>query len=104
MEIKTKLRGYTIGRKSGYGCGYVGVPTEHPWYGKDYDQIDADVHGGLTWSADYVGGDPKDGYWWIGFDTAHSEDNMVNCGKQYCIDQIESLKQQALKIVKICTL
>jgi hypothetical protein len=31
-------------------CGYVGVPKDHPAYGRHYDQVDADVHGGLTFS------------------------------------------------------
>lgn len=29
-------------------CGYLGVPSCHPWYGKD--NPDADVHGGITYS------------------------------------------------------
>ena len=33
----------------GHLCGYIGVPTSHPWYGKDYDEVEADVHGGLTY-------------------------------------------------------
>lgn len=84
----------------GYGCGYVGVPPEHPWYGKNYDDINASVHGGLTWSDDHVGKDPADGYWWVGFDTAHYGDNSVSCDEQYCWDQIEQLKQQALNAIK----
>jgi len=41
----------SIHRQDGLGhlCGYLGVPKPHPWYGLDYDQIDADVHGGLTY-------------------------------------------------------
>lgn len=23
----------------GFRCGYVGVPTKHPWYGKNYDDL-----------------------------------------------------------------
>ena len=30
-------------------CGYLGVPKDHPWYGKDYDEVDVEVHGGLTY-------------------------------------------------------
>lgn len=50
-----------------YGAvnGYVKIPEDHPWYGKSYDEIDADVHGGLTYGS-------QDG--WIGFDTLHSGD------------------------------
>lgn len=36
---------------SGALCGYVGIPEEHPAYGKDYNDLpDFDVHGGLTFS------------------------------------------------------
>jgi len=57
-------------------CGYVGIPKGHTFWGEDYnggnDEMDAiqdDVHGGLTYSqAD------KDGWWYFGFDTAHSSD------------------------------
>ncbi len=65
-----------IHNRSGYRCGYVRVPAGHPWHGKDDSEIDADVHGGLT----FAEGDepcpldgPDDGYW-VGFDCAHSED------------------------------
>lgn len=37
-------------------CGYLAVPEGHPWYGKHYGDIGADVHGGLTYSeASYFG-------------------------------------------------
>ncbi len=29
--------------------GYIGLPPNHPWHGKHYNDIGADVHGGLTW-------------------------------------------------------
>jgi len=56
----------------GYRCGYVKVEPGHPWYRKSDGEIDADVHGGLTFSeADTPcdKGGPDDG-WWIGFDCA----------------------------------
>lgn len=57
---------------SGAWCGYVMIPVGHPWYRKHYDQIDVDIHGGLTYSDTgvwEVGGD-----WFIGFDCAHYND------------------------------
>jgi hypothetical protein len=30
-------------------CGYMGVPPVHPWYGKHCDDLDVEVHGGLTY-------------------------------------------------------
>lgn len=52
-----------------YRCGYVRVPAGHPWHGKGYDDVVAEVHGGLT----YANGS-NDGAWWVGFDCAHAGD------------------------------
>lgn len=35
---------------SGGLCGYVAIPAGHPWYGSHYRDLDALVHGGLTFS------------------------------------------------------
>jgi hypothetical protein len=53
----------------GHLCGYVQIPAGHPWHGKDYDEIEADCHGGLTYS-----GEKKEGLFFVGFDCAHSRD------------------------------
>src|SRR6266852_2577156 len=62
-------------------CGYVRIPQCHKWHGKDYDDIDVSVHGGLTFSkvepCSHVDGT---GYW-IGFDCAHSGDASVPPGE-----------------------
>lgn len=55
---------------SGSLCGYVAVKPDHPWFGKDYDEIAVEVHGGLTFS-DYRSEGPG---WWLGFDCAHHWD------------------------------
>lgn len=59
----------------GFWCGYVGVKAGHRLYGVHYDDINADVHGGLTYSGylDEIGVDRR---WWIGFDCAHAGDLM----------------------------
>ncbi len=64
-------------------CGYVGVPAMHPWYGKGYDDVEAEVHGSLTFAGGCHDdspichvpkrGEPKD-VWWFGFDCAHLGD------------------------------
>lgn len=61
---------------SGYRCGYVRVPAGHPWHGKGYDDVDADVHGGLTFAeADKPCDAPgPDSAYWFGFDCAHGGD------------------------------
>lgn len=62
-------------------CGYVGVPPSHPWHGVEYDAIDADVHGGLTYASKCHGTichvpapGESDDVWWLGFDCAHAGD------------------------------
>jgi hypothetical protein len=68
---------------SGALCGYVGVPPSHPLHGKQYDDVNVDVHGGLTYSRPcQEDGEichvPQEGreaeIWWFGFDCAHSGD------------------------------
>jgi len=69
-------------------CGYVGVPEGHPWHGKPYGTVDAQAHGGLTFSDRCVEAVTDDGHgichkvepgeddavWWLGFDCAHAGD------------------------------
>jgi len=72
---------------SGHWCGYVGVPPEHPLHGKDYEEPDVEVHGGLSFAAACEEtapeghgichipepGRPED-VWWFGFDCCHAGD------------------------------
>lgn len=72
---------------SGAWCGYVGVPNDHPAHGKSYDEVEVDVHGGLTYGNTCddeateenglchvpLPGRPHDVFW-LGFDCAHSMD------------------------------
>lgn len=52
---------------------YVEIPKENKLYEKDYDEIDIVVHGGLTYSEDYLTGIKKNS-WFIGWDYAHFGD------------------------------
>ena len=82
----------------GHWCGYILIPKEHPWYGrdvfKDYADMDVDVHGGLTHGKlDH----PKEGGWWIGFDCAHSWDlvpSMINMKKKMIEDMKLTLPEK----------
>ena len=69
-------------------CGYVGVPKGNKFFGVDYDSGEVndlnEIHGGLTYSE--MG---DDGYWYFGFDTAHSDDflpkiveHLIEAGKK----------------------
>ena len=98
QEIKTKTIETTFlppEIKQGWGNGYVGVPPNHPWFGKDYNELDVDVHGGLTFSNKAAPKEQPDSYWWIGFDTCHYQDNKYNCSKEYVEQQTQQLKEQA---------
>lgn len=55
-------------------CAYLGIPPEHPLAGKNYDDINLSVHGGLTFG-DFGDGEwrPK-GKYWIGWDYGHWHD------------------------------
>lgn len=75
-------------RRGGGGalCGYVAVPTSHPWYGRNFEDITAQVHGGITFASETEDTDeatglcsvPQPGYsvivWWVGFDCGHGWD------------------------------
>ena len=32
----------------GWGNGYILLPHNHPFYGRDYNELNIDAHGGLT--------------------------------------------------------
>jgi hypothetical protein len=68
-------------------CGYAGIYPLHPFHKKDYDAVDLDVHGGLTFSGACSHSDDEaqgichvpepgtsDDVWWFGFDCAHCGD------------------------------
>lgn len=78
-------------------CGYVGLPTNHRYFGKNHDKIRVQVHGGLTFSDTKMTLDNVNlyypvkrklaasneaefitrisgGYWWVGFDCCHAND------------------------------
>ena len=100
----------------GWGIGYVLLPYNHPFWGKDYDDISIDVHGGLTFGGKFdferfekwLGnrqffGDVNlknykrfDNYWMIGFDTAHYGDNPSDQSKDFVLKETNYLLEQCL--------
>jgi hypothetical protein len=88
----------------GWGNGYVLIPEDHPLHGKHYDDIDVDVHGGLTWSKlvdeqllTVFRLDKEDlGTWCVGFDTAHLNDNLSTWPKEAVQKETERLKDQLM--------
>ena len=89
----------------GWGNGYVLIPKGHPAWGKHYDDIDVDVHEGLTFAQDvtpklmehFSGLSDEDmGMWCVGFDTAHYGDNIENWPKRMVEAETEYLKNQLM--------
>lgn len=72
---------------TGSWCGYVAVSAEHPFNDLGYDDINIEVHGGLTFAGGCRGNvdeardichvtEPGESerVWWFGFDCAHCDD------------------------------
>jgi hypothetical protein len=68
-------------------CGYLDMPIGHPWHGLGYDDIEAEVHGGLTYSNGAR----------IGFDCNHHGDSTAVQNIEYVRNELESLAKQAIQ-------
>ena len=92
----------------GYFNGYVVVLPEHPFYGKDYDEIDAlldkkdfYIHGGLTFANDDKDFCPElskhfSDYWILGFDTRHADDTAEYWTEERTWEETEKLMQATI--------
>ena len=100
----------------GWGNGYVLLPLNHPLYGVDYNVLNVNVHGGLTFGEKFeannfplwvrdseIDGDVTmencqqfDGYWMFGFDTSHYGDTLITCPKNYVMRDTKELLEQLL--------
>ena len=88
----------------GFGCGYVVLPKEHPCFKMDYEGINVDVHGGLTFSTESNNLIGKESWeqltdedkdcWVVGFDTCHWDDNESNWSEKAVILETKSLSKQ----------
>jgi len=119
QDAETGLPCLIVRNRLGALCGYVGVAPGHPAHGQHYDSVEADVHGGLTFSHGCSGGEESSGIchkaaegepdhvWWFGFDCAHSCDlsphpqatwthDRDNCYRDvaYVAKQVASLAKQ----------
>ena len=99
-----KIMLYT--RSAGYANGYVAIPPEHPLFGKHYDELEVDVHRGLTYSSpssdifeyfdtraiELLDEEIPKGWWVFGFDTLHYGDNPDTCPREWCVEETKRLK------------
>ena len=90
----------------GWGNGYVIIPKGHPLHGKHYDDIDVEVHGGLTFSESAkeldwpeITENDKEG-WVVGFDTAHYSDSLSNWPKEAVQKETRRLAKQLEKLAE----
>jgi len=79
-------------------CGYVGLPKWHPCYGRLYNDIDIEVHGGLTFSEQGDGERQDKDLWWLGFDCAHAWDLVPGMRVDYLTT--EKLAYRNIEYVK----
>lgn len=77
--------------EKGWGNGYVKLPPDHKWWGLKYEDIDVDVHGGLT----YGSMDKDDINYVIGFDAAHYGDSLERWPK-------EEVERETLRLLEQC--
>ena len=100
----------SAGMGVGYANGYVAVPKDHPFFGKGYDDVNIDVHGGLTFACpgneitaaslpetEVLEGclyDLNEDWWVFGFDTCHYMDNLDNWPREAVITETLNLKKQ----------
>lgn len=93
---------------------YIKIPKDSKYYGKDMDEIDLEVHGGITYAKDYLyisKNQKVDGYF-IGWDYAHYNDyagyeeklpqNLRTGGKKWTTQEIyEEIKEACYELNKI---
>lgn len=105
-DLKTGLyRGYRIYIKHisdiyaqsfpyGYYCGYVAIPFRHPFYKKNYQDLDwIDVHGGLTFSG-YLGFSND---YLLGFDCGRAGDDIKIQDEDYTLAECKKLVDQLIE-------
>jgi hypothetical protein len=111
-DRETGLPCLIVRNPDGALCGYVGVSESHPHFGKDYSNVDADVHGGLTF-ADRCSGeehgichvvqgeDPPT--WWFGFDCAHfcdilPDSRVYRVGDEHVYRDVAYVQEECRKL------
>lgn len=120
-DEETGLPCLIVRNHSGALCGYVGVPEGHPEFEKDCQDINYEVHGGLTFSDFCADRDDEHGIchvpgkgepdkvWWLGFDCAHFMDTtpeVERLGLEFIIFEggsyktVEYVKREIAKLAR----
>ena len=72
--------------------GYVGVSESHPYFGKGYDDVDIEIHGGLTYAREEYIDETR--YWVFGWDTSHYGDTPEIWTRKSCLEENDKLVTQ----------
>lgn len=109
QKINTKMKEVGIDSfiDGGNFNGYIAVTPEHPFYGKDYDEVDLMlhkkgfyVHGGLTLASDpsFCPHLPTEHqkFWILGFDTRHADDTAEYWTEKRTWEEADKLMNAAI--------
>ena len=104
---------YYIMNLGSHPTAYIKIPEEHKYYGKDMDEIDLEVHGGVTYSRDHLWINENDRLegWFVGWDYAHFGDyigfellmpeEFRTGGKKWTTEEIfKEVKEACYQLVK----
>lgn len=106
MEYKGYQFNFVL-QEMGHFCAYVKIPKGHPYYGKAYDDINLNVHGGLTFSEHIKEDDPyielgfTPGYW-VGWDYAHAGDLIPKLGNFLDVRTSTEKRWQPFEVIDHC--
>jgi len=79
---------------TGWGCGYVLIPLEHPFLVKQLLNNDSYFYPQINgFNEEITFCEEQDGFLKIGFDTAHRWNNLENSSKLYVETKTNELKQ-----------
>ena len=96
VKITTELPKFLLDITGGiiYFNGYIVLPEDSKFYGKDYDFINEEikVHGEFTF-IDFV-----EGEYTIGFDTTHIYDNETTRNVDFVLEELRNAVDQIIEI------
>lgn len=101
---------YAVVSQGAFPCGYVEIPSDHPYYHKSYGDCDILCHGGLTFSGrlgDYLG--LPTNTFWLGWDYGHWGDLVgfdlkfhgIGFGKAYTTEDVVLECQRVIEQLKV---
>ena len=98
QETRFEYKGFpcvVLFQPMGFRCGYVGLPKGNKYYDRDYDGIDVNCHGGLTYARAYLALQTDNDTWWIGFDCAHCFDyyDIAKLKEYYGEDKAKEIEE-----------